>query len=251
MIYVVADVHGNTRRFDSIMKKIDLRPEDTLYVLGDMIDRYPDGIRLLNRVRAMPNAKLLLGNHEHMMLQCLAREFDENDPASMELKEKYFRRWYRNGGGVTHAYLKHISKQKRRELFDYLETLPTEYDVELNGKRYKLVHGAPAEDYMEFGSAKYEDVKQFCVWMRWGADHVPAGDYTLVFGHTPTEYYAPEHTLGIWYGERMIGVDCGCCYPDPPEPDHPYYGRLACLRLDDMKEYYSEEVNTEPIGEES
>ena len=45
MTYVMSDIHGNMRRFDSVMKQIDLQPEDTLYVLGDVIDRYPDGIR--------------------------------------------------------------------------------------------------------------------------------------------------------------------------------------------------------------
>ena len=41
----MSDIHGNARRFNSIMQQIDLQPEDTLYVLGDVIDRYPDGIR--------------------------------------------------------------------------------------------------------------------------------------------------------------------------------------------------------------
>lgn len=45
MIYVMSDIHGQKRRFDSIMKQIKLQPEDTLYVLGDVIDRNPDGIK--------------------------------------------------------------------------------------------------------------------------------------------------------------------------------------------------------------
>ena len=57
MIYVLSDVHGNERRFNSIMKQIDLQPQDTLYVLGDVVDRNPGGIRLLRRIMAMPNAK--------------------------------------------------------------------------------------------------------------------------------------------------------------------------------------------------
>lgn len=39
MIYVMSDIHGQKRRFDSVMKQINLQPEDTLYVLGDVIDR--------------------------------------------------------------------------------------------------------------------------------------------------------------------------------------------------------------------
>ena len=34
MTYVLSDIHGNERRFASVMKQIDLQPEDTLYV-GD------------------------------------------------------------------------------------------------------------------------------------------------------------------------------------------------------------------------
>lgn len=47
MIYVMSDIHGNMRRFRSVLEKIQLRPEDTLYVLGDVIDRHPYGIEIL------------------------------------------------------------------------------------------------------------------------------------------------------------------------------------------------------------
>ena len=45
MTYVLSDIHGNMANFKSILQQIDLQPEDTLYVLGDVVDRYPDGIR--------------------------------------------------------------------------------------------------------------------------------------------------------------------------------------------------------------
>ena len=71
MIYVMSDIHGQKRRFDSVMKQINLQPEDTLYVLGDVIDRNPDGIKILRQIMAMSNAKMLLGNHELMMMDAL------------------------------------------------------------------------------------------------------------------------------------------------------------------------------------
>ena len=49
MIYVMSDIHGNSRRFNSIMEQIKLKDTDTLYILGDVIDRYPDGIRILRK----------------------------------------------------------------------------------------------------------------------------------------------------------------------------------------------------------
>ena len=44
--------------------------------------------------------------------------------------------------------------------------------------------------------------------------------------------------MRIWYGNGLIGIDCGAAYPTGMNPK----GRLACLRLDDMKEFYSEET---------
>ena len=47
--------------------------------------------------------------------------------------------------------------------------------------------------------------------------------------------------MGIYYGEDRIGIDCGSGYPQTPDSELCAYGRLACLRLDDGKEFYSEE----------
>ena len=140
MMYVLSDIHGNERRFDSVLKQICLQPEDTLYVLGDVIDRHPGGIRILRKIMAMPNAKMLLGNHEYMMLRALGEPVDENvdDGRAKE-------HWYRNGGRVTHLYWKCIRKTLRREILDYLHILPLRYEIAVNGKKYILVHASTAE----------------------------------------------------------------------------------------------------------
>ncbi len=78
------------------MQKIQLQPEDTLYVLGDVIDRYPDGIRLLRKLMAMPNVRMLLGNHEFMMLDALY--YNDDCPKDWWGQNKYLRLWYANGG---------------------------------------------------------------------------------------------------------------------------------------------------------
>ena len=79
MIYVMSDIHGNLERFESIMRQINLKEEDTLYILGDVIDRYPYGIKLLRKIMKMPNVKMLLGNHEYMMLQAIGHYKDAAD----------------------------------------------------------------------------------------------------------------------------------------------------------------------------
>lgn len=238
MIYVMSDIHGNMRRFNSILKQIDLQPEDTLYILGDVIDRHPDGIRILRKIIEMPNVKMILGNHEYMMLQALGECFDDYPFYDGEPCHR-FGLWYRNGGEVTHRHWKHLKKALRREIADYLKALPLNYDIDVNGIHYKLVHGAPVELYEQVDT-RYPNATHFAVWKRWRVFKQLPNEYTLIFGHTTTNHYQNTEPLKIWRQPHLIGIDCGSGYPDERCC---YYGngRLACLRLDDMKEFYSEE----------
>ena len=236
-IYILSDVHGNMRRFRSILRQIHLQPEDTLYVLGDVIDRYPDGIRILRQIMAMPNAKMLLGNHEYMMLRALGRPYDDNADDGGALAH-----WYRNGGKVTHDHFKHLRKALRQQILAYLSTLPLHYDLRLEGQQYKLVHAATREDFDH--EPKYKNPVHFAVWKRWDIDAFPARDYTLIFGHTPTRHYRDTAPMEVWFAPGHIDIDCGCGYPETG-PDSAY-GRLACLRLDDGAVFYSEEPQTSP-----
>lgn len=48
--------------------------------------------------------------------------------------------------------------------------------------------------------------------------------------------------MRIWHETDRIGIDCGSGFPEEKDCEGYYkYGNLACLRLDDMKEFYSEE----------
>ena len=78
MVYVLSDIHGRTDRFREVMRQINLRKEDHLYVLGDVIDRYPDGLRILRNLLKRSNVTVLLGNHEHMMLEALTKDHPNN-----------------------------------------------------------------------------------------------------------------------------------------------------------------------------
>lgn len=238
MIYILSDIHGNHRRFASVMEQICLQPEDTLYVLGDVIDRHPGGIRILRRLMAMPNVKMLLGNHEFMMLRALGHPRD-GEEITPEVLENAIAHWYRNGGKVTHDHLKRLQKTVRTEIVDYLLSLPLHYDISLNGTTYKLVHAAPEEAYD--GDPKYRNPIHYAVWKRLDASDDLPGDYTLIFGHTPTRYFQDNMPMEIWADNRRIGIDCGSGYPEDDMEPLSRYGRLACLRLDDGKIFYSEE----------
>ena len=230
MQYVLSDIHGNEPRFDAILARIDLQPEDMLYVLGDVVDRYPHGIRLLQRIMAMPNAKMLLGNHEYMLLRAMGVPYDDNFDDGRAMAH-----WYRNGGRVTHDALLALPEQEREDMLAYLRGLPLELEVTAAGWAYRLVHGAPAASFD--GDSRYCNPIHYAVWKRLEQDAAFPGG-TLIFGHTPTRYYQSDSPMALWYGEGKIGIDCGCGYP--PEGAEGILGRLACLRLEDGAVFYAQ-----------
>lgn len=227
MVYVMSDIHGNRAKFDSIMEQIRLNAEDTLYILGDIVDRGPDPIGILRQVMGMDNVKMLLGNHEHMMMQSY---FGECDPAD---RERFTGRWHRNGCEVTVDGLNGLTPEERKEIFDYVKGLPLNREIEVNGVEYLLVHGFPARLYREIPPRLIPgcDLATYAVWERMRPeDEMPEGK-TVIFGHTSTDHYQKVFPAAIWYGDRKIGIDCGGGYGEG--------GRISCLRLDDMKEFYA------------
>ena len=113
MIYVMSDIHGQYIRYKSIMRQIRLKKDDHLYVLGDCIDRNPFGLPILKELYYKPNVTVLLGNHEHMMLEALTKD-----------DSKYIGRWYNNGGFVTHRRYKYCTPAYREEMLDIIRSLP-------------------------------------------------------------------------------------------------------------------------------
>lgn len=54
--YVISDIHGEYDLFMELLEKINLKEPDTLYVLGDVLDRGPHPVKVLLKLMEMPNA---------------------------------------------------------------------------------------------------------------------------------------------------------------------------------------------------
>ena len=235
MHYVLSDIHGNKDGFDAVLSLINLLPEDHLYILGDVIDRGEHGIELLQQIRTIPNCTLLLGNHEYMMIDCLRNPEDDD---KMLL-------WLDNSCDETLQHLKGFSSEEMEALLCYLEKLPAQETIVVNGKTYILVHATPAELY-DPEDTYYDNCKEFMVWHRLKmTSQIPEGKI-VVFGHTPT-WHLRDSLLSapfIYHGSQMIGIDCGCGFPRRG-------GQLGCIRLEDMTEYYSKDGIIEAAAADS
>lgn len=71
MTYAISDIHGDYAKYIRLLQTIDLRPGDTLYILGDVVDRGPEPMKVLRDMMSRSNVVPILGNHEFTMAYCL------------------------------------------------------------------------------------------------------------------------------------------------------------------------------------
>lgn len=226
MHYVCSDIHGRADSYYQMLNMIGFSDKDELYIIGDVIDRGPDGVDILMNIMSRPNMHMLMGNHEQMCVDAMR----DNSGRAVPL-------WVHNGGGQTYTDLCcRLESSGCERVLDYLSALPDEMDIEVDGRAFHLVHAFPGHTHDER------------VWARPELDTPnPFSDgRVVIIGHTPVCYFgrdeiavggylrqlseAGEH-LEILYQPGFIAIDCGCGHQNP-------VCRLACLRLEDLKAFY-------------
>ena len=73
MRYIIADIHGCYNEYINLLKKIKFTDKDTLYILGDVVDRGPEPIKILQDMMKRKNVVHFIGNHEFMMYTILKK----------------------------------------------------------------------------------------------------------------------------------------------------------------------------------
>ena len=81
--YIVGDIHGSNTAFDSVLKT--LGDEDRLFLVGDLTDRGPDSIAIIDMIIAKNEGKVppmiyaVKGNHEEMLLDAINVLLDKDN----------------------------------------------------------------------------------------------------------------------------------------------------------------------------
>ncbi len=68
MDYAISDIHGEYNQFMQLLEKIRFSDSDTLYVIGDTIDRGPQPIKVLQFMMEQPNIIPIVGKDNAEML---------------------------------------------------------------------------------------------------------------------------------------------------------------------------------------
>lgn len=227
--YVISDIHGEFDKYIKMLELINFNDEDNLYILGDTLDRGPDPIKLLLDMSMRSNVFPLLGNHELMaidILETLLVEIKEENCESQidgEVIGKLME-YQNNGGDITLKQFKELPYEERFDLLDYLKDFELYDVVDVGDKTFILSHTGNVDSNKKLSEHSVEEL----VFGRADYDKQVFQDPNvyLVSGHTPTLAITGEPE--IYYKNNNINIDCGAAFG----------GRLSCLRLDDLKEFY-------------
>lgn len=232
MIYVMSDLHGEYQKYLKMLEKIHFSDDDILYIIGDVIDRGPQSIEILQDMMMRHNVYPILGNHEVMALEVLnslnVEITDEN--AESYLNENMMNAyidWTFNGGNATIEGFSKLSKEEKQDILDYLNEF-TPYDViDINDTTYIFVHAGL--NSFELGKKLHEYSLVDLTFKRPDYDRQYFEDDSIyiICGHTPTPLINGK--AEIYHSHNNIVIDCGATFKG---------GKLACLCLDTMEEFY-------------
>lgn len=232
MIYIMSDIHGAYDKFMEMLEKINFSEEDELYILGDCNDRGPKVAEVYIEIMGRKNVHCLMGNHEHMMIGGLPYPFRYLRAGLPFVRYDDYDLWVANGGDETCVSFVSAGAETVAKIYDFVLSLPFYREVECGGKKYLLVHGGLCnyDPNRELSDYTVEEL----VWDRgdFDAKYYPDKYDKIIVGHTPTFLIRKDRPTSIYHGKgNVIDIDCGAIYSD-------YGGRLACLCLDTMEEFY-------------
>ncbi|KIR02341.1 Serine/threonine protein phosphatase [Lachnospiraceae bacterium TWA4] len=234
--YVVSDIHGELEQFKELLQKINFTDNDTLYVLGDVIDRGPHPIKTLQFLMTFPNIFPLAGNHELMCienLQTLMNEITDEFLDSMNNDDyEKLSNWILNGGTPTLNEFAKLTSEEKEDIIDYLEDEFAAYaKLCVNNQNYLLLH-AGIYNFSKNKRLDHYSIHDF-VWHKPDYTKPYFKDCIVITGHTPTQTIKDNPKPGyIFRGNGHIAIDCGVHFDN---------GRIGALCLETGEEFYSRE----------
>ena len=232
----MSDIHGCYEEYCKALELIDFSSEDTLYVLGDVVDRGKEPIKILQDMMMRDNVYPIMGNHEYMAMRVLRKlcvEITEENVESHlteEDMEAYYH-WMQDGGHVTLEQFKALSYEEQMDILDYLDEFSLYEEVEVDNRKYLLVH-AGLEPFDKQKSL--DDYGLQMIFKRCNYDQVYFDDVYTITGHTPTVMIDLNYKGKIIEMNRHIAIDCGCVFGFA----------LGVYCLDNENKYYVEKART-------
>ncbi|MBQ6083947.1 MAG: serine/threonine protein phosphatase [Bacteroidales bacterium] len=221
--WVIPDIHGCVSTLKMLVESgIQLTKEDSLYFLGDYIDRGHDGKGVIDYIMSLQDngydINYLIGNHEYYCMNAY-----EQDQHRFLFKSSIHKDWERYGAKET---LKSFGVKHPRDIDKkYIDWMKNgKYFIELED--FILVHAG-----MNFNLLNpFEDTMSM-LWVRdFKVNTNKIGGKKIIHGHVPVEYSLIQLFIESG-GYDFIALDNGVYYQDRKVG----FGNLMALELNSME----------------
>ncbi len=219
--FFIGDVHGCYDELLALVAKIWLIPEDHLYFVGDLINKWPKSLEVIEFVRNRRNTWSVIGNHEYFSFpdEKMLRDVDEG----RIILSEWWKTWI------------HAQQEKSKPLedilrkngnIDWIKSLPRV----IEWINFILVHAGFLPEYgIDTPIENATTVREY-EWKPWYEYY--AWDKLIIYGHWAAEW--------LRLRSNTIGLDTGCCF----------WGHLTayCLESWDIWQVRANAVYTEPAN---
>jgi serine/threonine protein phosphatase 1 len=208
--YAISDIHGCLDSFQQLLRQIDFGKGDTIYLLGDYVDRGPDSKGVIDFIWELQSQgydlRCLRGNHEEIVLSYLsASPYPYHDPALLR------------SFGVDHY------RDIPSTYYEWMDGL--DYYFETDG--YLLAHAG-----LDLRREHPLQDRESMLWMRGCEKNVSfewLAGRTIVHGHTPIPKTTMEYRVSRLQEVPVLDIDGGCVFAHRPG-----LGYLAAFNLDNQ-----------------
>ena len=187
MDYCISDIHGHYDLFCRLLDKIRFSGGDKLYVLGDIIDKGPDSIRLAKLLFSMPNVYCIAGNHEYDFLKFYRALMQQTENYDWVLEK--LRTYFSDG-----TLLDWETVDRFDLLPFYVETdkfIGVHAGIPVKGGELLPVSQAPCEQLVYDRVFKEPDI-------------LPQGEKCVLYGHTPVRYLTGKDEILLYPREAAL-----------------------------------------------
>lgn len=231
MTYVMSDIHGEYEKYLEMLKLIKFSDEDELFVLGDVVDRGPEPIKLVQDMMLRSNIYPLMGNHDLLAFDILSKlmvEITEDNYDTHLTKDtmRELSEWLADGGDITLTQFRALDKQQRQDILDYFSEFSLCEVIDIGEKSFIMSHAGLGNFRKDKKLCEYTEEELLFGGNDPDVQYFDNPNIYLVWGHTPTRIICGEDK--IYKSHNNILIDCGACFG----------GKLACLCLDTMEEFY-------------
>ena len=182
--FFIGDVHGCFDELIELTHRIGLRDDDRLFFAGDIINKWPKSLEVVEWIRARPNTYSVLGNHEYFSLESKYTDHGQWNLSWIDIQYK-----------KSEKLRDILTKQWHK---DWLLSLP----VIIEEDNFILVHGWIHPDYGINTPLEIATLIRFHDERPWYEYY--SGTKPIIYGHWALD--------GLRIRSNTIGLDSGCCF---------------------------------------